>query len=133
LSGIYLEDGYPEDYNNIRLPSISLEHAMSHDDPFQLGGGLINVRRYDINVYARTDGERDDLGEIVRGYLKKTMTIYDYNEVLNNNNYITLGLCDFNNIFMSPQRDDSYQTTKHQMHLSFECVYAVSSGSSLIN
>lgn len=133
ISGIYLVDGYPDDFNNVKTPSISLEHSTSRDEPLQIGPGMINVRRYSIDVYARTDGERDDLGELVRSFLFAQMPIYDYNLIVTGGDHVQVGLANFQNIIMSPIHNVSYNATKYQMHITCNCLYEINSGYSLVN
>jgi hypothetical protein len=131
-SGIYLMDGFPEDYNNIKIPAIAIEHSFSNSNAFQIGTGKEAVRRFEIDIYARTDGERDDLGETVYNYFSNSMPIYDYNSVLTSGVYLQVGLADFSNVMMRPIRDATFAATKHQMTISLNCKYVVNSGVSLV-
>lgn len=132
-SGIYLTDAFPEDMNDMKVPAIAIEHRYSRDDPFQLGQGKTSVRKFSISVYARTDGERDDLGEMVKNFLDNPVTIYDYNLVITGNVYQSVGIGDFDRVVMTPVRDNEFKVTKHGMEISFDCSYSINSGSSLIN
>lgn len=133
VSGIYLLDGYPDDFNSIKIPAISVEHDTTRDEAFQLGPGMKNIRRYSIDVFARTDGERDDLGETIRSFLFRQMPIFDYNIVIASGEYVQVGKSDFENIIMSPVRNTLYNATKHQMHITCNCKYEINSGYSLIS
>lgn len=134
VSGIYLLDGYPEDnFNKIKLPAIAINHINTRDEPFQLGQGKESIRKFTITVLARGDGERDDLGEMVKNYFDRTMNIHDYNIVLTGGSYVEIGRANFDNIVMSPNRDIRHQTTFYMMNINIDCRYFISSGSSLIS
>lgn len=131
-SSIYVVDGYPEDFEAIKTPSLSIEHDSSRPEPFQIGPGKKNIRRFSINIYARSDGERDDIGDLIYGFFDSTMNIYDKNEFFQNGTYVNVGTADFDNVIMRPQRDTRFKALKHQMNISFEAEIIVPSGNSLV-
>lgn len=131
-SGIYVVDGFPEGFEDLKTPSVAIEHESSRAEELQLGPGKKNIRKYSIIVYARTDGERDDLGETIYGLFDSTMTIYDYNSVLTAGTYQKVGIADFTNVTMRPLRDNSYESLKHQMNISFNSEICIDSGNSLV-
>jgi len=131
-SGIYVVDGYPEDFETLKAPSLSIEHDQSRQEPFQIGPGKQNIRRFAINIYARSDGERDDLGELVYNFFDSTMTIYDKNQFFQNGTMVNIGTADFDNIIMRSQRDTRFKSLKHQMNISFEAEIIVPTGNSLV-
>lgn len=132
LSCVYLIDGYPHDKTNMKLPCVAIEHTGSTDDPLQLGTGIIVNRDFTIQVFARTDGERDDLGEMIKNFLYNSMTIYDYNSVLSSGTYSNIGYADFENIVMYPETDTELGSLEHKMVINFSCVYSVSTGYTLL-
>jgi hypothetical protein len=131
-TGVYLVDGFPEDFNAMRAPAIAIQNELVRPEPLQLGRGKKNILRYTITVYGRSDGERDDLGELVYEFLDNTMPIYNYNDVISNGQYNWLGYADFDNIVMRPNRDNSMKVLKHQMNINFEAEICIDSGNSLI-
>ena len=131
-SGIYLMDGHPEDFNNIKIPAISIEHEYSREEAFQIGTGKTNVRRFGIDVYARTDGERDDLSELVRNYFDRTIPVINYNDFYSLGIYTYVGLADFDNVVMYPSRDSTIKQLKHRMSIKFDVIVHINTGSSLV-
>jgi len=133
ISGVYLIDGGLEPDNKLRLPAVAIEHERTTDFPFQLGLGRQDTRTFRIEIYARSDGERDDLGEMIKNYFYSTKPIYDYNEYFQNGTYVVLGNMDFENISMYPSRLEEFKATRHRMNITLDCNYYISSGASLIS
>lgn len=132
-SGIYILDGFPEDWTNVKVPSIAIEHLNSREEPFQLGSGKTDVRRFSIDVFTRTDGERDDLGERVKNYFDNSMNVFDYNLLITGGNYVRLGIADFDNKVMFPVRGSQLKATKFRMQISLDISVSINNGSSLTN
>jgi len=79
-SGIYLVDAYPDKTQYIKTPLIALDFTGISREPFQLGPGYTDYIDYDIYIFGRTKGERDDLGFLVLTYFDGAkIPIYDYN------------------------------------------------------
>jgi hypothetical protein len=128
ISGIYLVDGYPEEIKNIKLPTIAIDQITAFDEPLQLGLGKFRKYSYEIGIYARTDGERDDLSELVRNFFDSTMTIYNYNLVFASGVYQSLGTADFDQIRMIKSYPGDIPAMKHIMKISLVCSFATESG-----
>lgn len=131
-SGIYLNDGYPTDFKDIKTPTVVLEHTFTRPEGFQLGVGRQDSRQFVVDVWARSDGERDDLGELVRNFFNSSMTIYNYNNVLASGYYNSVGLADFASIRMFPIREEDFRSLSHGMRIVFNCDNLVPTGNSLI-
>lgn len=131
-SGIYVVDGYPNDYTNVKLPSVAIEHERSSDEGFQLGQGKTNIRRFGIDIYARSDAQRDDLGEIIRNHFDRDMTIYDYNIVYENGTYTPVGYASFSKVVMFPFRDSTVKQLLHCMKIGLDTIVHINSGSYLV-
>jgi len=134
VSGIYLVDGRPAETTNMGLPTISIEHIFSTEQPFQLGPGRSDKRMFEIDVYARSNGERDDLGERIRIYLgANSVSVYDYNLI------VTGGI---SSILASARAEDITLNTlvgnipmkamQYVMRITFSLTIDIGSGYSLI-
>ena len=130
--GVYLQDGFPEDLGTIKAPAISIDHEFTRNEPFQLGPGKKDIRRYSIVVYGRLKGERDDLGQLVYEFFDHTMDIYDQNILLTGGSYVKLGYADFDNVIQRSVTDPTLQALKYQMNISLEAEVIIDSGSSLV-
>ena len=133
-SGVYLIDGYPNDVENMKLPTVSIEHYFTNEVPFQLGPGRTDERVFGINVFARSDGERDDLAERVRNYLSsQTVNIYDYNIVYSGGTSPILAAGRADNITMTAQRADRpILALQHIMEVTCTLTIDICTGYSLI-
>lgn len=133
-SGIFVIDAYPNDPDNIKVPSVAVEHASTRGGPLQLGPGREDRLQFNVEVYAGSDGERDDLGEMIRLFFEQqSMPIRDLNEFLISGNEVEIGKADFENIVMFPLRGDSTQRAlNHRMHINVDCIVTIPSGTSLI-
>lgn len=134
-TGIYLIDGFPADPEYMKLPTIAVEYIHGDEQPLQLGPGRTDVRRFEIDVYARTDGERDDLAELTCSFIRKGwINIYDYNVVLVDGfDEALLTRSHAENIMLAPTRfDTNIKAMRHGMRINFDLLITVSSGNSLI-
>jgi hypothetical protein len=132
-SGVYLIDGYPEEPSTVKAPTVVIELLYTREDPFQLGPGKAVRSRFNIEVFARTDAERDDLGDLVRSFLNQRMPIYDYNLVFTNNQYQIVTYADFENIMMRTARYDlDAEWAKHVAVIQTDVVYYINTGENLI-
>jgi len=73
-------DGYP--YNEIEdgtlvIPTVSIEAGITSDDAGELGASWFR-RVWSIDIFAKTDVQRDDLGDRVFQALGLTIPIRDY-------------------------------------------------------
>lgn len=81
---VYVVDGYPDwgedikDWDQMRIPMISIDHSTRNNTPFQLGGGYQQNRSFIIDIVANNDPQRDDLAEAVENALR-----YDYDNTIN--------------------------------------------------
>lgn len=74
-------DSFPDaTKEDVTLPTISITHDTTGEDPFQLGGGWRNEGVYLIDIFGRSNSERDDLAEIIYEGLDRTTTLKDYND-----------------------------------------------------
>jgi len=73
-------DGFPEydKYNEQSLPIISLDYIRKERDGLMLGGGFWIRRTYVLDIFAPTDGLRDDLMDRLEEQLKYNIKIYNY-------------------------------------------------------
>lgn len=132
ISGIYLIDGYQEDFENIKLPTIAIEQVLSRDEPSQIGKGKYRKYNYELSILMRTDGERDDLSEMVFNFFdKKTMTIYDYNLVMSSGIYQSIGTATFDDLTITKEYPGEQNTLKHMSKVNLSCSFATESGSLL--
>ena len=132
VPSIPFPDGFPEDLGTIKAPAISIDHEFTRNEPFQLGPGKKDIRRYSIVVYGRLKGERDDLGQLVYEFFDHTMDIYDQNILLTGGSYVKLGYADFDNVIQRSVTDPTLQALKYQMNISLEAEVIIDSGSSLV-
>jgi len=132
-SGLFVIDGFPVDTGHMKVPTVSIEHDISRDEPFQLGPGRTDSRIFLIDVFARSDGERDDLAEYVRYFLNSRIPIFDWNDVLANGVYtpIAYGHPD-GVVVMSDRLDVKEPKLRHSMKVRFEINIDISSGYTLI-
>jgi len=133
-SGLYLIDGYPEDPEIIKLPTVSIEHYFTDEVPFQLGPGRTDERAFGISVFARSDGERDDLSELIRNYFSSQhINIYDYNIIYSGGNSEILARARADYITLTAQRfDQPIKALKHVMKINFTLTVDICTGYSLI-
>lgn len=81
---VYVQDGFPDwgedikDWEDMRLPLISIDHSTRRNIPFQLGGGYSQDRSFLIDIIANSDPQRDDLTEAIENALR-----YDYDNTIN--------------------------------------------------
>lgn len=132
VSGIYFTRSYPDDYDDVKTPAIAIDFNNATFEALQLGPGREPNYRYNIDVFGRNDGERDDLGERVRNYFNNTMPIINFNEYFTNGTYSYLGLANFDNISMFTIHDDSYNATKHILRINVVCDFTIPTGHTLI-
>jgi hypothetical protein len=70
-------DGYPES-ETASVPSIAIEHSQTSHKPTELASYLDNhSRRYNVDIMARSKGERDDLINCMEKLVGKEMTTSD--------------------------------------------------------
>lgn len=131
-SGVYLVNSYPEDFDNLKTPTISIDNLFTSERPLQVGPGRNDVRRYEITIYGSSKGSRDDLGELVRNMFHRSINYYDYNLIITGGSHISYGIINFDNITLRPIRDLSFESTKYQAKVTFECEIMVPSGNSII-
>jgi len=132
-SGLYALNGSLVDTGNAVVPSFVLETKTIMDDAFQLGPGLKDTWHYNIDVYARSDGERDDIGELLRHFLRPSIPIYDYNVIISGGNYITLAHGEPKNIVAIFDRfDPKIRVLRHTMRVYFDLDVFINSGNTLV-
>lgn len=68
LNHVYVFDGFKENEDLI-IPSIVIEHVLSFQKGLELGNFNRNIRDFEIEIYGRTKGERDDLSQIIEDLL----------------------------------------------------------------
>jgi len=69
-TGITVTDSFPKDPSKIdSLPTVCVSHDITSLEPFQLGPGKSNRRRFSVYVYAQEDGVRDDLSQDIADHL----------------------------------------------------------------
>jgi hypothetical protein len=132
ISGVYVVDGYPNDIENMKLPTIAIEHSRTNDDPLQIGSGYDRNRHFTVTLFARSNGERDDLGDRVRSYFLSSMTVYDYNQVISSGSYVRLSSADFEDVYMYPVHNVEFESQKYSMEITFNCNYVVPTGATLL-
>jgi len=133
VSGVYLIDGFPTEPVDIKAPAVSIEHLYTNEEPFQLGSGKAIRSIFRIDVFARSDTERDDLGDLVRSFFNSHMAIYDYNVIWTGGTYQSLGSANFENITMRAVRlDTQTEWAQHIMSISTDVIFYINSGESLI-
>lgn len=77
LYNINLLDGYPED-DILTLPSVSVEHSISYDSPIEINSdNKYSGREYEVGIYARTKGERDNIFSCIMGLKKNEFSTVD--------------------------------------------------------
>ncbi len=76
--GLPIEDGFPT--SSLIIPSIAIEAGKIKIQDFELGNrdGL-RYRKWYIDVFAKTKGQRDDFGYKVLNDLRDGILVYDYN------------------------------------------------------
>src|SRR5690606_3461541 len=100
---------YPPDLNDIKVPSVVIDNTFSQPNPFQIGPGREDTRQFSIDIWGRSKGDRDDIGEMVKNFFYgHSMPIYDYNDVLEQSVYTQIGLAWFESIRMFPTRHSDY-------------------------
>ena len=134
-SGVYLIDGYPDETDNVKLPTVAIEHYFTNELPFQLGPGKTDARNFGISVFARSDGERDDLSERLRNYLSaQSVNIYDYNIIYSGGTSSILATARAEDITMTSQKSDKpILAFQHVMEINFRLSIDICTGYSLIN
>ncbi len=77
---VKVTDDYPSiTKEGVVLPSVVLTMATLNEAGLQIGGGFKNYRNFDVDIFARRDGERDDLANVIYEGLDKTTTVRDFN------------------------------------------------------
>lgn len=133
ISGLYVLNGTLIDTGNAVVPAIVIESQTTVEDPFQLGSGKKDIRHFNVDVYARSDGERDDIGELLRYFLRQSVPIYDYNILVSGGGYVTLAHGVPENIVMIISRfDPKIKHLRHTMRVSFDLDIYINSGNTLI-
>lgn len=73
-------DEFPDPTKDeLTLPCVSVEHERTSEEGLQIGGGFNERRTFNINIFARRDGERDDLAEAIYEGLDGEVKVLDYN------------------------------------------------------
>jgi hypothetical protein len=63
------------------LPILSIEIDSTNKEGFQLGGGKKNIRTADLNIFATSKSEREDITDILQDKLfNKQITVKDYSK-----------------------------------------------------
>lgn len=76
---VYVQDGFPDwgddpkDWDEIRIPLVSVEHRSRTNQPFAIGGRYEEDRMFAIDVLGNADPQRDDLADLIETSLR-----YDY-------------------------------------------------------
>lgn len=83
---VFVQDGYPEfndetNFENVRVPVISVDFFKRTNNSFALGGKYEELRFFVINVTSPSDPERDDLMDILETSLR-----YDFNDTIDYSN-----------------------------------------------
>lgn len=132
-SGIYLVDGNPDNYENIKLPTVAITFENLGTGPYQLGPGKSKDYRFSIDIYGKNKGQKEDLSERVFDMVDLiSVPLYDYNEVFESATYTQIGYAEFAETFMYPVRDAINTTTKYQNRIICTATLYISTGSSLV-
>jgi len=80
VPNITIKDAYP--YNEVEqgtltLPTVSIEHTQTIEEGLQLGDDWVR-RMWTIEVFAKTDTQRDEISELIYDSLNVSVPIYDY-------------------------------------------------------
>lgn len=76
---VYVQDGFPDwgddprEWEDIRIPLVSIESASRQNTPFSIGGLYQEDRIFSIDVLANSDPQREDLSDLIETALR-----YDY-------------------------------------------------------
>ena len=77
---VKVTDSFDDVYkHNAILPCVVVSSVRADESGLQIGGGHRNFRDYDIDIYARRNGERDDLTTIIYEGLDREADVRDFN------------------------------------------------------
>ena len=77
---INVTDDYPQVLKEgVYLPSVVITQSSISEAGLQIGGGFWNYRYFDVDIFARRDGERDDILNVIYEGLDKSATVKNYN------------------------------------------------------
>lgn len=123
-SGNYeVVDAYPDNLDEIpKFPLISVQSIAADPRPVQIGYRAAKLVTWALDIFAKTDGQRDDIINIIWDDLSESqITIYDFNDgfpsTLGDYTGIsTLGTVTFENITMSVIEPDEFTKTVAAKH-----------------
>lgn len=73
-------EGFPKVSKDLAaLPLIAVDMMSGDENPFQIGGGWKDDLYYNIEIFARRDGERDDLADMILEMVQKDIPLLDFN------------------------------------------------------
>jgi hypothetical protein len=76
---IRITDEFPTE--NLTIPSISVESREVNPEPWELGNYIQKVNRiWDIDVFAKSIPQRDEISYVILNALEPGVPVYDYDE-----------------------------------------------------
>jgi hypothetical protein len=73
-------DAYPDPQKEeFTLPTIVISHEDSNEEGLQIGGGYRDFRMFNVDVFGSSEGERDDLTEIIYEGLDRDSQVRNFN------------------------------------------------------
>lgn len=121
--------GYPNDIENLTLPTVALVRESFTSVPQQIGSStkIIRTDTYTASIFAERDGQRDDLGEYVKDLVDlKNKSFLDFNSgFAPAGGQPQLGVITFELVGMFPVRELGQQTRAHahRMDVRFNTEY----------
>ena len=89
---VFVQDGFPDfgedikDWEDIRIPLVSIDFSSRDNTPFAIGGAYEEDRRFIIDILGNSDPQRDDLVDLIETSLR-----YDYPNTIDYRNGFPLG------------------------------------------
>jgi hypothetical protein len=93
-------DGFPDNYINVSLPTVSIDYISSVRPPLEIGTEETDDSMFvEIDIFARGKGERDDLLDVICDLLISGCTMYTFS---GETPQTTIGRIDFDFVSAKP-------------------------------